>query len=569
MSDACGRLVLIADNENRVFVLQSGTATIGRTESNKIAVEDQRVSRTHLQLDCADEGVELTDLGSANGTLVNGERVTSHLLQDGDLVTIGSTGLRFEAPGRAPQTVAATQFVPQIAATIMSADPLELIVNDTSVPCVVVHEAGKTRRVDLIGESLVIGRDPDADVQLASVDASRVHARIERRGQSFFIRDLDSRWGTFVGDQRVNDERLRDGDTVRVGSARLGFKAGLAGPVLGVSASPPRKRRPVVVVPGLMGSELSRGSERVWPSVRTLLRKPEVFAQPDQTPLEPQGLVSDVVVVPGLIKLDQYRRLGNFLEESLGYERGNDLLEFAYDWRLDCRDSARRLAKAISAWRDSSPDAQEPITIVAHSLGCLVSRYYVERLGGRERVDRLILLGGPHYGTPQAVAMLATGPRLLPFGMLSGRLSEVLRTFPSFYQLLPAYPCTVDASGKPIDVLRDESWMSDAQRALAADARSFRAELGSRTRVPTVCIFGYGLDTLSQIRANVNEQGGWDRLDYTTDTNGDTAVPTESAVLEGADIHPVHQHHGSLYTDNDVKLRLTMELAQGVRPGAA
>ncbi len=75
----------------------------------------------------------------------------------------------------------------------------------------------------------------------------------------------------------------------------------------------------------------------------------------------------------------------------MGYEREKNFIEFAYDWRQDVRQSARDLAKFIEGW-----NVQGPITIIAHSLGTLVSRYYVEMLGGKKKVGRLMLIGGPH-----------------------------------------------------------------------------------------------------------------------------------------------------------------------------
>ncbi len=46
------------------------------------------------------------------------------------------------------------------------------------------------------------------------------------------------------------------------------------------------------------------------------------------------------------------------------------------------------------------------------------------------------------------------------------------------------------------------------------------------------------------------------RVDLGVTPTGDDNIPEESAVLEGAEIHPVRQHHGALYVDNDVKMRL-------------
>ena len=54
--------------------------------------------------------------------------------------------------------------------------------------------------------------------------------------------------------------------------------------------------------------------------------------------------------------------------------------------------------------------------------------------------------------------------------------------------------------------------------------------------------------------------GGLRETQKTVTPNGDGMIPEMSAVLPGAEIHPVHQHHGSLYVDNDVRMRLKIEL---------
>ena len=156
---------------------------------------------------------------------------------------------------------------------------------------------------------------------------------------------------------------------------------------------------------------------------------------PEKQPLEPRGIVGELVIVPKFLEQEQYSRAGDFLEESLGYQRGRDLLEFAYDWRLDVRESARRLAEAIDAW-----GVTPPVTLIAHSLGTLVSRYYIERLGGKDKIGRALLIGGPHQGTPRIVSDLIQGVGLLPFGLLGDRLRDIIKTFPSVYQILPTYP---------------------------------------------------------------------------------------------------------------------------------
>ena len=563
-----GRLTTLGAEERRTIVLESGSVTLGRDEGNQVVLDDAAVSRVHARVDCTDGGVSITDLGSRNGTLVNGERVETALLKPGDVVAVGGTSWRFEAEGSPPPP---TGLLPTLGSvrdleTVVHELPLATIVADLSQPSLVLFDGETTRRVPLGGEAVVIGRDADADVPLDDPAVSRRHARVERAKEGFVVVDLESRNGTFVAEQRVERRALRDGDTIVVGSTRLAFKSGHPGLAVGESELAERAgRRPVVVVPGLMGSQLWRGSERIWPNLRAFMDR-DALALPDDSPIEARGIVDEVVVVPNFVKLDQYNRLGSFLCEALGYERGKDLLEFAYDWRQDVRDSARRLGAAIEEWRERSSLARQPVTIIAHSLGCLVTRYFVQCLGGDRVADRLVLLGGPQQGVPQAIPSIVTGPRLLPFGMLGERIRRTICTFRSVYQILPVFPCARAHDGRLIDVLSEEGWVSESQRPLLREAATFRAELGRRTSVPTVCVFGYGLDTVTGVDVRLGADASWERLDVAVESKGDDVIPEMSAVLDGAGIHPVRQHHGSLYTDNDVKMRLVLELTRGVRP---
>ncbi|MGH2586004.1 MAG: esterase/lipase family protein, partial [Dehalococcoidia bacterium] len=295
----------------------------------------------------------------------------------------------------------------------------------------------------------------------------------------------------------------------------------------------------------------------VWPNVRYMLSQPEIFRLPETAPLDPRAIAREVVIVPGLIKLDRYNRVADYLTEALGYERGKDVLEFPYDWRQDVRESAKRLAAAIDAW-----PVEGPITIVAHSLGCLVSRWYVEHLGGKAKVGRLVLMGGPHLGAPRALTGLMGGPKALPFRLLGSRVHEVLATFPSTFQLLPWGACGLDQDGRPLDLFTDDRWLPEASRPLLREAKAFRRRLGTRSSVPTVSIFGYGQKTITDLNVRRDDEGRWQKLDFGFSAAGDDAVPETSAVLPGSEIHPVHQSHGALYVDNDVKMRLRLELTR-------
>jgi hypothetical protein len=72
-------------------------ATIGRLPECEIKLDDPNVSRRHAELAPSGDSFLVRDLGSTNGTKVNGIRVTERLLEDGDEVVLGNTRLRFEA----------------------------------------------------------------------------------------------------------------------------------------------------------------------------------------------------------------------------------------------------------------------------------------------------------------------------------------------------------------------------------------------------------------------------------------------------------------------------------------
>src|SRR4051812_29648482 len=74
-------------------------------------------------------------------------------------------------------------------------------------------------------ERLLIGRDNSCGLQILDQGVSREHAEIFRVGEMVFIRDLGSRNGSFVNDERIEEELLREGDVVRVGNTQLLFES--------------------------------------------------------------------------------------------------------------------------------------------------------------------------------------------------------------------------------------------------------------------------------------------------------------------------------------------------------
>lgn len=543
------------------YTLNKASITLGRALSADIPLLDARLSRSHARLECGTSGCMIVDLGSANGTRRNGSRVEKAELSPGDIISIGNTTLRYESSSIPDDLEMIMIDTASDLDLTLQQESLPMMLNATNSPHLAVITADGVWEVSLENvDSLTLGRADDNQVVIDTTKVSHHHARLLRKGDFFALRDLDSTNGTWLHGRQVDEVILQDGDALRLGTAQLVYKSGFSTDALTIpveSQAEMPTRRPVVFVPGFMGSELWQGKQRVWPDVKSLFNHPEVYRLSPESKLEARGIVDQVLIVPNLIKLDQYNRLGDYLVEELGYERGVDYFEFAYDWRQDVRQSARLLAQLLDGL-----SLGRPVTIIAHDLGTLVSRYYVERLGGKNQVERLMLLGGPHKGIPKALSSLLVAPDLLPFGQLGENLRRVMASFYTSYQILPVYPCASDQNGDKVNLFEMDDWLPDEQRPLLAAARQFQSELGSDSSVPTVSIFGYGLKTISGLSFNRDSKGKIGDLVYWQEPIGDSMIPQSSAVFEEAEIYPVHQYHGSLFVDRDVKMRIKLELTR-------
>ena len=88
-------LVIREEGRERTVTLAGEVATIGRLPECEVPLKDRGASRRHAQVRVRDGIATLTDLGSTNGTEVNGHPVQTTPLDDGDRITIGTTVLVF------------------------------------------------------------------------------------------------------------------------------------------------------------------------------------------------------------------------------------------------------------------------------------------------------------------------------------------------------------------------------------------------------------------------------------------------------------------------------------------
>jgi predicted nucleic acid-binding Zn-ribbon protein len=108
IGDAGRYLVFHDAGEVRTVAMPGDSMRIGRSLSAHLRFEDPTVSRRHAVLIAEADGVRVLDDRSLNGVFVNGERVVSHLLADGDEIVIGRYRLRFtDRSGLGAETAAA------------------------------------------------------------------------------------------------------------------------------------------------------------------------------------------------------------------------------------------------------------------------------------------------------------------------------------------------------------------------------------------------------------------------------------------------------------------------------
>jgi pSer/pThr/pTyr-binding forkhead associated (FHA) protein len=585
MTASCGpALVVVAPNgAERVFLLGGSEAYIGRSEQCSIVLDGSAASRRHARVRFDAGGASIEDLGSRNGTLVNGAKIAAPVrLAHGDTIEISGTTLHFLDPPRAPKpedaereqgTLLTEAFVSGTIAETLVANPsaldsaeaesllLRVVVPRCAGPRVVVRDAtGASREVPLTASETLVGRAADCAVQLADPAVSATHARVVAAdGAGRAVEDLASRSGTFVNGIRVARQRLREGDIVRMGASSLLYKDDAADTQVST-----QRTRPVVIVPGFAGSELYAGGERLWPNLRRLLTLPERRLADYWGDVEVRKVIREVAIVPGLFKLESFGRLVAFLVEQLGYTPGENLLEFPYDWRQDNRTTARELARAIARWRAGRSEPTEKVVLLAHSMGGLIARHYIARAGGAETVERAIFLGTPHAGSSRSLLVALAGEQERPLGLAFGKLHVVLRNLPSLYQLLPAYPLAFYEDGGRLDPFASDEWVVSVCRPHLESALTFRRELdevplGAGPAVTSV--FGYGRKTLARLRL-ARRSAGIQVVAEEFEAAGDGTVLESSAVLAGSEIHPVEQEHGVLHADRDVLRRIRFELVE-------
>lgn len=248
---------------------------------------------------------------------------------------------------------------------------------------------------------------------------------------------------------------------------RKGLDLRLLGAAAGASLPP------VVVVPGILGSELTRpDGTHVWLNLGNAFGSHELAPAFDgrydiDDGLRPGALLGAGAVLPRLFGFAEYADLLDLLYEAgfTPYESGAVGLShvFPYDWRQDLAVSARRLGEELDVLADVLGDPGLRFNVIGHSMGGLVARHYL-RYGGEDpgaggpvtwagarRIQTLVLVATPNGGAIPSLDAILNGNRV---GLSNTTLAaDVISRMPSIYHLLPpkGVPALVDPELKPVD----------------------------------------------------------------------------------------------------------------------
>lgn len=292
----------------------------------------------------------------------------------------------------------------------------------------------------------------------------------------------------------------------------------------GAATKPSTGKAPIIIIPGLTGSELvnAKTGEEVWFRARRAkdddIRLPmSANLSGNRDNLVTRDIIRSVKFLKFLPETEIYERLIDALQTRGGYREAkwttatrrdaqDTFFVFPYDWRRDNVENARLLIRRIETLKRRLGRPNLKFNVVAHSMGGLLARYAAmygnADLGaatsptwsGARHFNKVFLLGTPNEGSIMALNSLLNGFSYVGGGLNLPFIQNINRfdvfTIPSIYQLLPhegtltAYgedltPMTIDlfdpAEWEKYDmaIWKDEDFAKKFDAVEQRNARSF------------------------------------------------------------------------------------------------
>jgi len=212
------------------FLTIKPTTLIGRGSDCDLVIEDVSLSRHHAELTATESMLRVRDLGSANGTFVNGERIRDGRIAHDDSIRFGDREFLVVAPVELVKGGRIVEDTTQVQGNFGDRRPNELdteVLGNGALPAQLVEQTnvlGPDWRFSIEKSPVRLGRHADNEVIVADGSVSRVHAELSLQGYRWQIEDLHSSNGVHVNGERVQVTRLADGDLIGIGRVEFLFQ---------------------------------------------------------------------------------------------------------------------------------------------------------------------------------------------------------------------------------------------------------------------------------------------------------------------------------------------------------
>ena len=214
------------------YFLEKERFSFGRKPTCDIQINDQGVSKEHAVILTVGNDQILEDLGSTNGTLVNGEKIQRHILQNGDVIEVGRYKLRFVNAKALPDIdFDKTLMIPAFDRTKLRQDGIDTQGGDD--PQSITTAAANARNVKTVfplgavrgigGERS--GQEIELSRAITAFGEANSSAIITRRPIGYFIMHVTGKQHPIVNGKAISDEpyALDNLDQIEVGSDKLQF----------------------------------------------------------------------------------------------------------------------------------------------------------------------------------------------------------------------------------------------------------------------------------------------------------------------------------------------------------
>ena len=369
-------------------------------------------------------------------------------------------------------------------------------------------------------------------------------------------------------------------------------------------------KNPVLFVPGLLGTEISKDGSLLWANTKMALPgNSDSFMDPlsfeaDLLPSDEALLLGKVIHKLDFYNITLYDYTQGLIDEfaTQGYVENVDFFTFPYDWRYgvsgaypkgqeicaEDKTNATLLRDRINELAKNSPTGK--VDVVAHSLGGLVTKKYIID-NADTKIGKLVFVGVPNLGSPDAAQTLLSGSDFKIFGLNPEEMRKISYNMPAAYDLLPGQPY-YDKIGSYLGLLSQASDLStmdyrllnheDAQLYLRSHLNNTGLAAGAalhagnnfdnydvRGRVDAAYnIAGCKSGTLSY--ASGNSAGLPKTVQPYNRTSGDDTVPFESAdsimIDDNKRFYMPLAEHGKMPSQDGVRQMIAGIIADGAVP---